>query len=52
MKLFPFHFALQEVLKEKYFIQTRFETQKVTVTVGKTLDHDEHLLPDMKPEKN
>ena len=44
-------FDLQEVLIEKYYIQTRSGAQKVGITIEKMHGHDNSLLPHLKPEK-
>ena len=37
-KIIPISFDLQEVLQEKYFIQTRSGTEKEGITVGIYMD--------------
>ena len=44
-------FALQEVLQEKYYIQTRSGAQKEDITVGKIHAHYKSLIPHLKLEK-
>ena len=44
-------FDLQDVLHEKYYIDTRSGAEKAGITVGKVHGYDKPLLPYMKPKK-
>ena len=50
-KIITISFDLQEVLQEKYYIQTRSGAQKEGIRVGKISGHSKSLLPYLKCEK-
>ena len=50
-EIIPISFDLQDVLQEKYYIQTSSIAQKEDITAGKIHGHDRFLLPHLQPEK-
>ena len=50
-KIIPIMFDLQDILQEKYYIQTSSRVWKEGITVAKIHRHDKYLLPHLKPEK-
>ena len=49
-EIIPIYFDLQEVLQEKYYIQTRSGAQKEGITIEKIYGHYKSLLSHLKPE--